>query len=43
MTDEGTEWKDAGKFTVCSIVDGRIYAVLYWSEGFLLNDQARRR
>ena len=30
----GEEWKDLGRFTVCSIVDGRIYAVLYWSEGF---------
>ena len=30
----GSEWKDAGRYTVCAIVDGRIYAVLYWSEGF---------
>lgn len=30
----GSEWKDAGRFTVCSIVDDQIYAVLYWSDGF---------
>jgi hypothetical protein len=30
----GGEWKDLGRFTAGVIVDGRIYAVLYWSEGF---------
>jgi hypothetical protein len=30
----GHVWRDAGRFTVCSIVDDRIYALLYWSDGF---------
>jgi hypothetical protein len=36
------EWKDAGRFTVCSIVDGRIYALVYWSEGFAARGPGNR-
>jgi hypothetical protein len=30
----GSEWRPAGRHTICAIVDDRIYAVLYWTDGF---------
>jgi hypothetical protein len=30
----GYEWKFASRDAACSTVDDRLYAVLYWSEGF---------
>lgn len=29
-------WVDAGGLTSCAIVEGRIYAVLFWQEGWRL-------